>query len=594
MLKDAGVDKFSIAVRLQEMDPEQVETLQALFARQLAVVDRRVEEAELCTAHLLQSGLAAPIEEAWLPRLPLADDLLAELGAGLQGPFVGRDELLDTIFETSPLPLTRTLAALACVRRGPITQATVGALEGALQHADDRVRAEAACAAGHWRMRAPGPGQLASAWWQELDSTALAEAIDTANGEQLRPWAAAAATLLHGGTLAGAGSANVWIGQLLREGASSSDPDLRLSCALALPDEDVLRAALAGGDPEVRGVVAPALAVLGSSAAALELAAWPAGEQAQVLRRLQAPVAGELVEPLLTVIETSGAQERRMAARLLGQQLDGPMVGRILARALELEDADLLQPLLRARELPRAGEVLRAVFDHGLARACRDALDDAVEHGQLGVEPVRELLAEAVSDEDLEILLRLAEPILARCADRGLHHDLVRMWLDPSRPVKVRAAACWVLRRWQGRDPSIAFRMSTESVTWAFGDWSTFLVVLATTLRDVSLLREVGVYDSLAELLATGRGDDLGGADVTELSDALLEVVASDAWLYLRTAAAGLLLELLPRSRRAAEQRERVAALAARDGLEYDVRYWLDRILGAQEAGRESLAGTRR
>ena len=205
MLKSAGVDRFSIAQRLRELDPEQAANLGRIYNAQLAVVTRRVEELRLCECYLLQKGFSKRLDEELVPQLPMEKATLAAFAEGPEGPFGASEQTLLDIAARSPIPLTRTLASIALLRLGHFKGFYNAACE-ALGSSDAELALEAALVFAHWRMRL-SPYDL---WRGDpvytfgritgIDRRPLAAVAGAVpQGSPLRPWAAAAATLAWSG-----------------------------------------------------------------------------------------------------------------------------------------------------------------------------------------------------------------------------------------------------------------------------------------------------------------------------------------------------------------------------------------------------------
>ncbi len=152
MLKSAGVDRFSLAQRLREMDPEQLENLNRIYDTQRVVVMRRVDEARLCETWLLQRGFAESLEEQLIRLLPAPKDRLDALASGPAGPFLHRSDLLPEIAIESPVKTNRILASIALLHLGRFSRRDFAAVVGGLE-ADSAVATESAFAIAHWRVR---------------------------------------------------------------------------------------------------------------------------------------------------------------------------------------------------------------------------------------------------------------------------------------------------------------------------------------------------------------------------------------------------------------------------------------------------------
>ncbi len=149
MLKDAGVDRFSIARQLAEMDPEQVDTFSSIYAQHAAVMYRHVDQVAAAQPYLVMRHWAREIENELLAQLPWPDKRLDELRlppVALEGL-----EELRWIREHAVFHQTRMLAtlALAVATGDPKLVKTV--YREIYTDGDDRLRQEAALALTHWR-----------------------------------------------------------------------------------------------------------------------------------------------------------------------------------------------------------------------------------------------------------------------------------------------------------------------------------------------------------------------------------------------------------------------------------------------------------
>jgi hypothetical protein len=596
MLKAAGVDRFSIARKLQELDPEQVENLQRIFAAERGIVDRRVEEVRYCELFLLIKTHSLHLEEALVPELPLGEQQLADLAAGPQGPFDDRAELLPEIFARSPIPTTRTLAAIALIRCGAIEGDPFDTALAALG-AEEPMALEAALALGHWRTQLPP-------WAGRLDPLRLAcVAAPGLSEPSTRQWAAVACSRLEG-----------WLAELdewsrqrfharhakdlervpfddvheaLREGLDHPDADLRFACAQALGDEPGIALGLDSDDRDMQQLARTYLASRLSPRVATILVDGPDDSRRQVLVGMgHAAAPPALVEPLVCAVERGDAEARGRAAWRLQGALTPTTVRRLVTVALRERDAEILRALLSADSLPEAEWVVRTILDEDLYELPQvsDGVVEAAGKGWISVEFLVSLLESTAGEARLRALLPLAEALLTATNQRPLLLALLRIALGPY-SAETRSAALWTVSRSEdwSRGEARTFHFTAADARELLGSEEQFVEALVEVLDDEATLREVGYYEWLAALFK--EYDPILGPTMTEdsrtnraLVDALVRVMSNDYWLYLRTAVAQFLGFLA----QAPAHRDRIVAameeVRAQD-VDYDLGYWLDRVL---------------
>lgn len=322
MLKDAGVDRFTIGNRLRELDPEQVATLQRRYDEQRAIVMRRVDEAWWCEQQLVQRGQADALEQELLDRLPLDDAALDELGSGPAGPFNDLDQLVE-IFRSSPLALNRELAALALLRRGSDDRAALRSALGLLPGGGE-LAIEAALVFGQWRFQHSTGG-----WPHGLEPRPLLALGQAALAQPLtRLWGAVTSAVALQPSLVGH-----WGGvrrdeaqqqfealvPLLRAGIDAGDRELQLACIFALGDEVLLRSLLDHDDVALREAAIQALSARGLALPELleRMAGAPAADIARIVERAPDPLPLPAVQAVLAAMQRDDPQLlRRLWQRL--------------------------------------------------------------------------------------------------------------------------------------------------------------------------------------------------------------------------------------------------------------------------------------
>ncbi|HOX46451.1 MAG TPA: zinc ribbon domain-containing protein [Myxococcota bacterium] len=499
LLKDAGVDRFSLGERLRAMDAEQAEDLERRYAEQRARVEAALEPARFAEGFLLTSGLAAALEEELLGRLPMAPAEFEALSAGPPGPFTDPAQLT-AILASSPLEDCRDLAALALVRLGSDERAPLRRALGLCQ-SQAPLALEAALALAHWRFHfAPG-----AAFGPNPDLRRLRElALPYLEDPRLGSWAALAA-----GLALRSAAARPWTGSqheaavrdlealtpALRRGLDARDSELAFGCALLLGDEERLGAALGHARPEVRAAARQALLGRGARVAEALAGAEDEDERGRLLGCLPHPCAPGALTPALAAAARSAPLARHAVRLLRATPYEGwgPEARAEAARWLEgdppllAEDAlDLLawacEPWREApgpRRLRLAGEA-RAFAEHAtrvLGRLPAGERQAALhQHGftrwlwTAGSPAAQALLDAWATGEDEALGRALCETLssLDSMADRLELGDLPRAWQllaglwERAAPEALRALARAVRVGW-----SWSYSQD-EQATWAF------------------------------------------------------------------------------------------------------------------------------
>lgn len=440
MLKDAGVDRFALAERLRQMDPEQTAVLSRRFEQQRAVVMARVEEARFCETFLLLRAFSGPLEEDWLARLPLPPEALASLSAGPRGPFVEPADL-GRIHEESPLEENRTLAALALFRLGSEDLAVWRKVRETL-FGQDRLGLEAALSLARLQMLVPHlrprleSRDLVAAATRAREAlpqpelrfpAALVLAIerkihhrwpDTGKGREGEPGGAELSAILH-------------------QGLAHPDPRLSLACAALLGDDGRLLPELSSEDPARRDAARLSLLERGAHLQRVleSLSPQPATERLSWLRHAPLPLPPE---PLAAVLAEADSGDERHLAEVLRW---------LRQRAAADYPAESQEALARWLDAKRAARLSpKEILDQlaWMATPPRDPEKSWVRPLPLRAGPVRPLFeraTEAVLRCPVEALPRLP----SECSE-GL-----AAWLWGENSPDLRAA----LDRWAG-DPAAA------------------------------------------------------------------------------------------------------------------------------------------
>lgn len=529
MLKDAGTDRFTVPKLLRELDPEQVENFTRIYQRQAAVVARLVDDLRLCEGELGRDGWSAAAEDELVPTLPWDAKRLAAM-APPGPPDADAAERLRAIHQGHPLPLARTLAALARLRRDEAE--ALSDARAALTHADAAVREAAALILAGWR--AQTCFRLG-----DLDRELIAI---------LRSLAGTPAAV----RLAYLGARDA---VLPSDALDHPDPDTAFTAALAAGDLPRLRAALAG-DVLQRRAAGCALARRGAHDGLAPLLAdadeTVRDEVLHALAAAKAP-APALAEPLLAIVaDDADAHRRERAARVLAR--DCPPGRAPLLAALARDDRAIWQGLLQSPAVPP--EDLHAIglilLRRGRFSMSQYGLADAAKPGRMPAGFVPAAWPEA-DDAARRELCRFAETQLGHRDDEELHRFLLHVVFGEE-TATVRAAAWWSLHRWyrhggehRGEGP---LRLEPTAIRRFFPSLADFVRRLAAVLADHDTLKEVGLYDRLAGLL--GYGDKAIGPELLAcerethaLVRQLLRVMADDDYHpFLRSGAAKALLPI--------------------------------------------------
>jgi len=560
MLKDAGTDRFAVPKMLRELDPEQVENFSRIYQRQSVAVARHVDEVRFLERFLHHKEFSTALEEELVPQLPWPEETL-KLFTG--PPLPPGDDLATTkaIEATSPLPLARSLATLVRLRLDD-WKALRGAL-GVFASSEGAVRTEAALVLTGWRVRtAVGPLDEGRALLQATEGAPfpLEVAVRMARLGKKDP-------------------------DRLREALSSPNPETAFAAALALGDVDRLQNALRGDDLEVMAA-GRALAEM-DLFQPLEGPILRGSPEVQhdlidsILRRKKP--APELSEALIRVVEsTPDSTVRERAARLLCRKLPPEWAMRVARRAGK--ERYIFQSLLsEGAALPpdRASEVAAFMVENGLFTMNQYGLADAGRRGTIPDDFVPRHF-EGADEETRGELLRFAEEQLKARGDEALHRFVMNVLFGPY-PAETRKEAWWALSRWYAGIKYASkgpMAISAGAIERFFGSASAFVPRLTSVMQDPATLKEVGVYEFLADLFKEADPEavpalleDEGTAH--ELVTALLRALEGDYWVNLREGIVRFMGLI------GAHPAWRSRVLAALDGLRgregFDLTYWCER-----------------
>ncbi len=483
MLKDAGVDRFTLPKMLREMDPEQVENFDRIYQRQAAIVARHADDAAFLQRYLFSKHWAETVEEDLIRQLPWTpadfDRYDCTPSANLDG--LPRAKALE---ERSPVPLIRTLAGIARLRLDDWS--AFDEVRNQCHSSDAAVRQEAALAATGWRVLY----SIEDAFRRGTFAPVVFEELRTSPH---KPHAAVRLALL-GETV-----------DVPPEAIGADDPELSLGAALALHHTDRLVAGL-DGDPIEQHAAGLALAYRGELAPLARLLGH-AGDDV-LLRVLDAATARKKGSPALRdalfdlMERTVNPRLRERAARLLCRAC-GPDDGLRMMK-LARGDRSVVQCVLQTAGLPPYAieDVLRYLLETGTFRMSQFGIKTVAEKGLIGDDFVIRVFASADEETQRELCRFAEEQLLAR-GDEALHVFLNNIAYGDY-PAKTRAAAWWSLRRWylrtdpRGENPAA---LRKDAARRFFGSCGAFARRVAAMLADEETCAEVGMWEDLARIL---------------------------------------------------------------------------------------------
>jgi RNA polymerase subunit RPABC4/transcription elongation factor Spt4 len=484
MLKNAGVDQFTIPQRIEAMEADQLEHFTRMYQRQATVVTRHVDDAAFVESFLTQTGWSAAIEDDLVPKLPLPDD---ELNALKIPPSKAADPSarLEEIFASTPFPIIRALSSLARLKQMPATLEPefIDTAMELLKYGEGPAKEEAALIFGHWRM-VYSPIAL---MYRSATVNALYEC-------SRQPDAAIALRLLDE-------DAEVHDAEV-----ASADPDRAFQAALALVAVEPLINALR--DDDRRFAAASRLAYhnpvveLGPV-----LAKFTDDQQEHLFNKLlsgKAPV-DHLHDALMERAEHGPKEVRSTAITLLYR------MGRIedAERLVRLSDgsdrtytiqAYLQNPAISAGDTE---QFLRFLVTERFFNGNQYGMDKVTESDRVSARFVPGVWGLAVDDEMREQLLRFAEEQLGAHSDESLHEFVLRQIFAPN-SIKIRETACWVLHRWYGRSSynnKGPLQLEERVLTKFFGSVDEFLRQATAFLADQEVVRTITCEEFMAERL---------------------------------------------------------------------------------------------
>ena len=566
MLKDAGTDRFTVPKLLKEFDEDRIQHFTRLYQRHAAAAARHVDDLRFLERFLFHKGWSDSLEDELVPRLPFPEAELKALTIDPR-PEAGDLEICVRIQETSPFPRTQALALLARLRLDDWKAAK----EASASMHDPALAAEAALVFTSWRVLSAGAYPFGR-------DKRVVELLKTST---FKPEAAVRLGLL------GVGDPD-----RLKAALESKDPETAFAAALALGDPDRLSVAVGKGEELMtlaagrtlarQGIFAPLAGVL--KTASLEI-------QADLVRELstQKKPAPELREVLFELVENVRWDEPeevkrkvfveedrvrhemiKRATTVLARGADAAVVRRLVA--CPHLDAEALRPFLAewgGASIDAVEPVLRHLVLNGTFRHSLWNLDDAVKRGAVPSGFVPAHWGDA-SPEIREELLGLAEKQLNHGEDEALLRFVVNAVFGPDGG-ELRARAWWAIERSQDGNARREFLTLREApIARFFGSPEAFAPKLVAVLSDGVAMREVGLYDFLANFLKPVDPAFVPKIASGELARALLAVAGSDYYAFVVDSSIDLLGHLGADPRWRDEVVSGLRALGTKGNWHYD------------------------
>jgi hypothetical protein len=483
MLKDAGMDRFSVPRMLGELEPDQIENFTRIYQEQAVVAAHHVGHVNFLENYLQLKHWSAALEEELVPQLPWPRERLDMLRAAANRVPQQAEGLAKAriIGESSPFPTTVALAEI--VRLGFEDWSGLERASRLIRSEDPNLRTEAALAISHWRVLF-GPGL-------PVDRREVLDALGSC------PLQEAASVRM----------------ALLGKPDGKPLPPGDFATALATDDVDSLVAAAAQpGDPARRYAAASKLIGLGvvGPVAAVLTAASPES-QIDLLKKLRsrAKPAPELRETLFEIASATSDKDVRYgcnACNALG--VEGAAEVLRIARAANGDRNVFHFLFLQKTLLPDALDQLGAfLIGNGAFSMNQFGLSDTAQEGRMPADFVPRHWAAANPKTRIE-LSRFAELQLKNYGDSSLHKFLVDVAYTPpltTDDVGVQGAVWSSLYRWYdsfGFPRRRPLTISAESIAAFFGSPRAFLLRFARFLEGRGILLEMLQRDAIAEILS--------------------------------------------------------------------------------------------
>jgi hypothetical protein len=488
MLKDAGVDRFSIPPRLAEMDPEQIDTFTSIYQQHAAAMWRHLDDLAIIQKELVQKHWAAKLETELLPQLPWPDDKLEKMRMP-HAVTADQMQALQQIREHSPFDKTRLLATLALAKLGD-SRTYKAVYREAFCSGDGEIELEAAYTLTHWRCFY---GSENGYWMPMLPEGGARQICDVIRNARQTKHRAVRMGLLG-------------MEPAPKELLDDSDRDLAFMAALARGDSERLANDAGSSEALRRYAVASKLidVGLGMSSVAAILPVAPRDHQYRLLWQLQQSKKGypELRRALFQILEEHRDGDIRGKAGTVLCQGCPPHEALEVAR-LSGGDSRVVQSLIQTAKLP--SETLRQLgqflVDSDRFSDGQFGMSEAAKKGSMPVDFVPKAFVGA-SAECRDELLRFAGRQLEEYEDEELHRFVMRVAFGEF-GTQAPDEAWSVLHRWYRRSDAAARGPISFSLEFGERFFGSFPAFLRAFIRMLDPKNERGSFggDYLAELV---------------------------------------------------------------------------------------------
>jgi hypothetical protein len=495
MLKAAGVDQFSIAAKLADLDGDHVQHLTRMYQKQATVVGRHVDDLRFVEQHLIGGGWSDALDDDLTAQLPMDEGSLEPLNTAVPKTIIDdpADRMRALILST-PFRLTSVLAAVAVIRNGWLTHGDQADLaEQALGSDDLQLNDEAALAFGHWRTLHL-PMRLVTDY----------KVIDALSTCTRKADAAIALRLL--------GQDDEVDTALL----ASSDPDQAFGAALALGAIEPLRAALQ--DPQRRYAAARSLA-RNNHEAFLANALTEIDNEDQLESLIGLLYSKKRAMPeLRDALWQLATEKKRLRTYALGVIVHEQR-GEDASRMINLDptDTSMVQSVLQKMGLNETDltEISRQLVRHKRFRTSQYGVSDLAKNGTLRDDFIPSVWSLADDDEQRIELLRFVREQLSARGNEGLMKFAIHLVFGDY-DFEVRSQAWNALPRESHRNSDQPLLINEESINRLFGTVPEFLDRFAALLGDPRLGDYVLLFDPVEQILHYSPTDQLGSVTVHE------------------------------------------------------------------------------
>jgi len=481
ILKEMGASVFEIPKLLGELDPELVETHEAIYATHAAAANRHIDDALWLSGFLYQKHWAEELAEELIPQLPWPEEKL-KLFSRRQPEKMADLDRARQLSESSPAEMVRNLAHLVRLRLGDFS---------GIRHSANLLYAENSPMAAEAALQMTGWRALLTTYL-EVDRFYRMELLEKS------PLPAHAAP-----RLAAMGK------KPAPEYSLTGEPDTDFLIHVVDANVDKLTEYLRAPDPLQGFAAASKLTQLGFADRTGALLARLDDEHLQELLsdivRARKPVPS-LHKDLLQLVErTENHRVARLAARAICLSADHATLLRLYD--LGGDDHDILQALLQSKAAPETlVEILWRLVRDERFHGEQWGLDAAAQPGLLPDSFVEQAYGTA-SDKVRMGLLRLAElQIEARAFTPGttIEHHVMRQCFRGGPPALVKEA--WtVMHRVQMRREvglSVPCELTVANVA-EFWELRVFLMGLAALLGSWRESEYIGFRDDLSRFLGS-------------------------------------------------------------------------------------------